>query len=193
MAIVVGIADELTRDGGFTRSREQRGSQQCAGEQHPPGLGACWVLPERLVGDQLAERRGLPRKAARLCPAGPAPGPGAHVAAQRMEQGRGHQRHRSDRDRRRKTENLGHQLEQRRADSAGQDHGGRIGRGPRNHVLCPCARTGHDSRGHLDRSSHRCAPPVRLGCHRQAGNVLMSGLSRRSSRCRHCRVVVTRL
>jgi hypothetical protein len=54
-------------------------------------------------------------------------------AAQRIEQRRGNQRDHGNRDRSREAENLGHHLQQGRADSADHGRSGRAGGSPLNH------------------------------------------------------------
>ena len=103
----------------------------------------------------------------------PVPGRRAQVAAQRIEQGRGHQCHRGDRDRSREAEELGCQLEQGCGDSADQDRGGRAGHGPLNHVARLCADVGQagepcrlrvvpdDDGSHFASLVTSCAQPAR--------------------------------
>jgi hypothetical protein len=126
--------------------------------------------PCQLSGQLLA---GLSLQAVRVPRARPVSGRRAHVAAQPMEQGRGHQRHRGDRDRSREAEQLGRQLSQGRGDSADQDRGGRAGHGPLNHVAGlrahagqagePCRLRGvpDDDGSHVASLVTRCAQPAR--------------------------------
>lgn len=100
----------------------------------------------------------------------------ADASAQQIEQGRSHHGDPGDCDRRREAQNLGRELEQRRAHGADHDPSSHVARCPPSHVPRPCPQAGQAGkpchpRGPPDTDGRHCPSPVTglTSCAQHAG------------------------